>query len=627
MTPVQTALLLLFTPLASALLTAVFFRRSPAIGRALSLTAAAAIVVLGSILIFATEPFTVKAEWLVIGPLTIELGFLVDDLAKLMLFVVAFIGFLIHVFSVGYMKGEVNAARFFGCLSLFMFSMIGLTLADDLIMLFIFWELVGLSSFLLINFYYDRPAAVAASKKAFIVNRLGDFGFLLGIIVAYWAFGSITLADIAAKLDASPELVTTSIALLIFCGAVGKSGQIPLHVWLPDAMEGPTPVSALIHAATMVAAGIFLLCRVSIIMTGDALTVILWTGVATALFAGVTALGQRDIKRILAYSTISQLGFMVAAFALGSLVALRSGVDGALAGLTGGTAAAMFHLTTHAFFKALLFLGSGSIIHASHHEQDIYRLGGLARRMPITFLTFTLGTLALVGMPFLSGYFSKDAILLLAYQYDQKVFVLLLVGAFLTAFYMTRLWTVTFLGPARSDNADHAHENGAIMTGPLVLLAIGAVLAGYGWFYPSALSVVPGFALGLLEGDGHTAAAVGGTAVFVLGVALGFLLYRPGAKQDFLETRVPLLYRVLEKRLYIDALYDWYVAKVQQRLALLLNFIEQIFLAGLIVRGFAGLVGLIGIGARALHVGSLHAYVYWFLLGAVVLWAFAAGLF
>jgi len=626
-TPVQTALLLLFTPLASALLTAVFFRRSPAIGRALSLTAAAAIVVLGSILIFATEPFTVKTEWLVLGPLKIELGFLVDDLAKLMLFVVAFIGFLIHVFSVGYMKGEANAARFFGCLSLFMFSMIGLTLADDLIMLFIFWELVGLSSFLLINFYYDRPAAVAASKKAFIVNRLGDFGFLLGIIVAYWAFGSITLADIAARLDVSPELVTTTVGLLIFCGAVGKSGQIPLHVWLPDAMEGPTPVSALIHAATMVAAGIFLLCRVSIIMTGDALTVILWTGVATALFAGVTALGQRDIKRILAYSTISQLGFMVAAFALGSLVALRSGVDGALAGLTGGAAAAMFHLTTHAFFKALLFLGAGSIIHASHHEQDIYRLGGLARRMKVTFLTFTLGTLALVGMPFLSGYFSKDAILLLAYQYDQKVFVLLLVGAFLTAFYMTRLWTVTFLGPARSDNADHAHENGAIMTGPLVLLAIGAVLAGYGWFYPSALSVVPDFALGLLDGEGHTAAAAGGTAVFVLGVALGFLLYRPGSKQDFLETKIPVLYRVLEKRLYIDALYDWYVAKVQQRFALLLNFLEQIFLAGLIVRGFAGLVGLIGIGARSLHVGSLHAYVYWFLLGAVVLWAFAAGLF
>ncbi len=627
MAPTQLAFLLLLTPLASALLTALFFRRSPAVGRALSLAAAAAIVVFSSMLIFATDGFSRSAEWLVIGPLTIELGFLVDDLAKLMLFVVAFVGFLIHVFSVGYMKGDANAARFFGCLSLFMFSMIGLTLADDLIMLFIFWELVGLSSFLLINFYYDRPAAVAASKKAFIVNRIGDFGFLIGIILAYWAFGTITLADIALRLDTSPELVTTTIALLIFCGAVGKSGQLPLHVWLPDAMEGPTPVSALIHAATMVAAGIFLLCRVAVIMTGDALTVILWIGVATALFAGVTALGQRDIKRILAYSTISQLGFMVAAFALGSLLALRSGVDGALAGLAGGAAAAMFHLTTHAFFKALLFLGAGSIIHSSHHEQDIYRLGGLARRMPITFATFTLGTLALVGAPFLSGFFSKDAILLLAYQYDPKVFVLLLIGAFLTSFYMTRLWVITFLGVPRTDHAAHAHENGLTMTIPLIFLAVGAVLAGYTWFYPEALAVVPRFAHGLLEGEGHTLAAVAGTGVFVVGAALGFLLYRPGAREDFLQTRMPALYRTLEQRLFIDALYDWYVAKVQQRFALLLNFLEQIFLSGLIIRGFAGLVGLVGIGARALHVGSLHAYVHWFLLGAVILWAIAAGLF
>lgn len=627
MTPVQTALALLLLPLATALVTALFFRRHAAVGRALSLVAAAGIVVLGSRLIFFTDNFTVAAEWLTLGPLSIKLGLLVDDLTKLMLFVVAFIGFLIHVFSTGYMKGEAHAARFFGCLSLFMFSMIGLTLADDLIMLFIFWELVGLSSFLLINFYYDRPAAVAASKKAFIVNRLGDFGFLLGIILAYWAFGSITLADIAARLDTSPELVATSIALLIFCGAVGKSGQFPLHVWLPDAMEGPTPVSALIHAATMVAAGIFLLCRVGVIMTGDALTVILWTGVVTALFAGVTAFGQRDIKRILAYSTISQLGFMVAAYALGSLVALRSGADATLAGITAGAAAAMFHLTTHAFFKALLFLGAGSVIHASHHEQDIYRLGGLAKKMPVTFATFTLGTLALAGAPFFSGFFSKDAILLLAWQYQPAVFGLLLFGALLTALYMTRLWSVAFLGTARSEGAEHAHESPAVMTIPLVLLAVGAVLAGYLWFYPSALAVVPAAALALLQGEGHTLVAAAGSAAFVVGAVLGLLVYRPGAATDFLQQRLPLLYRVLAGRFYIDALYDWYVAKVQQRFAMLLNFLDQILLAGLVVRGFAGLVGLLGLGARALHTGSLHAYVYWFLLGLVILWAVVAGIF
>ena len=627
MTPVQLALTLLFLPLVSAAITAFFFRRNPLVGKILSIGTAAALVGIGSILIFATDDFTQDAEWLVIGPLTIHLGVLLDPLSKLMLFVVVFIGFLIHVFSLGYMKGDANGARFFGCLSLFMFSMIGLTLSDDLIMLFIFWELVGLSSFLLINYYYEKPAAVAASQKAFIVNRIGDFGFLIGIIVAYWAFGSINLADISAAIGADNTLVATSIGLLLFCGAVGKSGQLPLHVWLPDAMEGPTPVSALIHAATMVAAGIFLLCRVAVLMTGDALTVILWIGVSTAVFAGFVALGQRDIKRILAYSTISQLGYMVAAFALGSLLALQAGAGASLAGITGGVAAAMFHLTAHAFFKALLFLGSGSIIHATHHEQDIYRFGGLAQKMPFTFATFTLGTLALVGAPFLSGFFSKDAILVLAYQHSPAAFWLLVLAAFFTALYMTRLWTITFLGQARSEGASHAHENGPAMVVPLVLLAIGAAVAGYTWAYPSVLAVIPQAAHALLEGEGASFAAIAGTAAFVLGAAIGFLAYRPGAATDTLQTKAPALYGVLEKRLYIDTFYDWYVAKVQQRFAMLLNFLEQIFLAGLIVRGLAGVVGLFGLGARALHGGSLHAYVYWFLFGAVVLWAFAAGVF
>ena len=392
-------------------------------------------------------------------------------------------------------------------------------------------------------------------------------------------------------------------------------------------MEGPTPVSALIHAATMVAAGIFLLCRVAVLMTGDALTVILWIGVSTAVFAGFVALGQRDIKRILAYSTISQLGYMVAAFALGSLLALQAGAGASLAGITGGVAAAMFHLTTHAFFKALLFLGSGSIIHATHHEQDIYRFGGLAQKMPFTFATFTLGTLALVGAPFLSGFFSKDAILVLAYQHSPAAFWLLVLAAFFTALYMTRLWTITFLGQARSEGASHAHENGPAMVVPLVLLAIGAAVAGYTWAYPSVLAVIPQAAHALLEGEGASFAAIAGTAAFVLGAAIGFLAYRPGAATDTLQTKAPALYGVLEKRLYIDTFYDWYVAKVQQRFAMLLNFLEQIFLAGLIVRGLAGVVGLFGLGARALHCGSLHAYVYWFLFGAVVLWAFAAGVF
>jgi NADH-quinone oxidoreductase subunit L len=626
MSATQLALTLLITPLLSAALIGVFFRRQPAIAKAISLTAAVAIAALASLLIFRTEDFTAAAEWLTIGPLTLKLGFLLDPLSKLLLAVVALVGLLVHVFSLGYMSHEENQARFFGCLSLFMFSMTGLTLADDLIMLFIFWELVGLSSFLLINFYFEKPAAVAASKKAFIVNRIGDFGFLLGIILAYWAFGSITLADIAVKIGAEPTVIATSIGLLIFCGAVGKSGQLPLHVWLPDAMEGPTPVSALIHAATMVAAGIFLLCRVSVLMTGDALNVILWIGTSTALFAGFVALGQRDLKRILAYSTISQLGFMVAAFALGSLVALKAGANVSLAGLTGGVAAAMFHLTTHAFFKALLFLGSGSILHGTHHEGDIYRLGGLAKKMPFTFAFFTIGTLALIGCPFLAGFYSKDAILILAYQYSQPVFFCLLLGAFLTAFYMTRLWTTTFLGKARSEGADHAHESGPLILIPLAVLALGSLLGGYAWFYPEALRVVPEVALHLLHGEGHSAAMMGGTAAFVVGSALGFLLYRPGSATDFLQTRLPVVYQVLEKRLYIDAAYDWYVAKVQQRFALVLNYIDRIGIAGIGVRGFfGGGSGALSLAARALHTGSIHTYVYWFLGGVVLLWAIATG--
>jgi NADH-quinone oxidoreductase subunit L len=626
MNEVSLSLGLLLVPLASALLTALFFRRHGAIAATLSVGAAAVIMALAGMLIFRPGTFEAALEWLRFGSFSIKLGFLVDDLAKLMLFVVAGVGFLIHVFSLGYMKGDPHYARFFGCLSLFMFSMLGLTLADDLIMLFIFWELVGLSSFLLINFYYDRPAAVAASRKAFIVNRLGDFGFLLGIILAYWTFGSITLADIAREIGTSPDLVATTVALLVFCGAVGKSGQFPLHVWLPDAMEGPTPVSALIHAATMVAAGIFLLCRVSVLMTPQALEVILWTGVFTAVFAGFCALGQRDIKRILAYSTISQLGFMVAGYGVGSLIAWEQGGSAALGGLTGGAAAAMFHLTTHAFFKALLFLGSGSIIHAAHHEQDIYRLGGLARKMPVTFATFTLGLLALIGAPFFSGFFSKDAILLLALQHNPLAFGLLSFAALLTALYMTRLWVVTFLGRPRSDAAAAAHENGPLLTVPLMLLAVGAVLGGFTWFYLEPLQPIPAAAAALMQGEGHTTAMLFGTAAFALGLLFGFAYYRPGAAVDRLERQAPLLYRALAERLYVDRLYEWYVAKVQQRLAMLLNFLEQILLAGAVVRGLAGLIGAIGVGARALHVGSLHGYVYWFLFGAALLWALAVGL-
>jgi NADH-quinone oxidoreductase subunit L len=621
------ALLLLALPLVSALLILFFFRQAHGIATFLSVGVAVGIAIVSGILIFATErPIAMATSWLDFGALSIRLGILFDDLAALMLAVVAVIGLLVHVFSLAYMKHEESKARYFGSLSCFMFSMLGLVLADDLIMLFIFWELVGLSSFLLINFYFTKPAAVAASKKAFIVNRIGDFGFLLGIITAYWAYGTIELAGISRALNEGADpTAATAIALFVFCGCIGKSGQIPLHVWLPDAMEGPTPVSALIHAATMVAAGIYLLARASMIMTEPALNVIAWVGIATAVMAGFIAIGQKDIKRILAYSTISQLGFMVAAFGIGSLMSLKSDGRAALEGITFGTAAAMFHLTTHAFFKALLFLGSGSIIHASHHEQDIYRLGGLRNRMPVTFVTFTIGTLALIGLPYVTaGFYSKDLILFVAIAQSPEKFALLALGAFLTAFYMTRLWVVTFLGEPRSEGAAHAHENGSLMTIPLIVLAILSVIGGFSALYSGSfggvIEVVQSLESQMADaGKAHILVVSVGFLALIF-AALAFWIYKPGATTDRLEQEAPGIYRALEARLGWDRVYDAFVAKVQQPFAEVLHLIEQFLLSGLGVRGTAAAGGLVGLGFKALHTGSVRFYALWFVLGAGLIW-------
>ncbi|HEX2099902.1 MAG TPA: proton-conducting transporter membrane subunit [Candidatus Synoicihabitans sp.] len=420
------------------------------------------------------------------------------------------------------------------------------------------------------------------------------------------------------------------IPLLLFCGAVGKSAQLPLHVWLPDAMEGPTPVSALIHAATMVAAGIYMLCRINFLMVPEALTVIMWVGTITALYAALCAIVQSDIKKVLAYSTLSQLGYMVAAFGLGS-TAISHEMGGVAHSITiaAGVGAAMFHLTTHAFFKALLFLGSGSVIHGCHHEQDIFKMGGLAKKMPLTFATFTIGVLAIAGLPFLSGFYSKDAILHLAQTKNSAVFAILVFTAVLTAFYMVRMWRYTFLGTPRSEAADHAHEGGLSMTLPLIVLAILSVVGGYTTAEGTGLIYGHAFQ-GVLSQIPHAH----GVSVFVMSLAIlgigagaAFAFYRP-APRDALQEKVPGAFAGLTAlKESFDRGYGYYVAKVQQRFAMLINFIEQIFLAGLIIRGLAGVVGLFGLGARALHVGSLHAYVYWFLLGAVLLWGFAAGVF
>jgi NADH-quinone oxidoreductase subunit L len=472
---------------------------------------------------------------------------------------------------------------------------------------------------LLIGHWHEKQSASDAAKKAFITNRVGDFGFLLGIIWCYHANGTVNLTALGGH-----HVFSTAIPLLLFCGAIGKSAQLPLQVWLPDAMEGPTPVSALIHAATMVAAGVYMLCRINVLMVPEALTVIMWTGTATALYAALCAITQSDIKKVLAYSTLSQLGYMVAAFGLGSL-AVEHGEHKLL--IAAGVGAAMFHLTTHAFFKALLFLGSGSVIHGCHHEQDVFQMGGLAKKMPLTFATFTIGVAAIAGLPFLSGFYSKDAILHLAQEKNTAVFTILVLTAVLTSFYMVRMWKLVFLGAPRSAHAGHAHEGGFTLTVPLVVLAILAVVGGYtthegtgliyGQLFTGVLSQIPH-----AEGAGVYAMSL---AILAVGAGLALVLYKSAAT-DTLAEKAPGLFAALGAlRNFFDRAYDYYIAKIQQRFAMLLNFLEQIFLAGLIVRGLAGVVGLFGMGARALHVGNLNAYVYWFLFGAVILWAFATG--
>ena len=629
------ASLLLLLPLASAAVIALFLRRRGRLAAGTSVAAAAGILVVASALIFGGHrDFPASMDWLRFGRFAVSFGIKFDDLAALMLFVVSFVGFFIHVFSLGYMRDDPAKGRYFGGLSVFMFSMLGIVLADNLFMLFIFWELVGFSSYLLIGHWYERQSASDAAKKAFIVNRVGDFGFLLGIIACYWLNGTVNLTELATRAGAGSLVFSRAIPLLLFCGAVGKSAQMPLHVWLPDAMEGPTPVSALIHAATMVAAGVYMLCRIQVLMVPDALTVIMWVGTITALYAAICAIVQSDINKVLAYSTLSQLGYMIAAFGLGSSMGHDFDKHGIIdvphVVIAAGVGAAMFHLTTHGFFKALLFLGSGSVIDACHHEQDIFKMGGLAKKMPWTFATFTIGVFAIIGMPFFSGFFSKDAILYLAHEKNFVVFVVLVFTAILTALYMIRVWRITFFGEARSEAAEHAHESSAVMVIPLVVLAAGAALSGYAFFYDGLLG---GAFKGVFayvpepEGTAHWTMIAVGTGAMLVGLLTAMAYYRPAAV-DALQSRVPVVFSGLKfAQEWFDRAYGWYVEKVQQRFALLLNLADQVFLAGWVVRGGASVVEMLGMGARALHVGRLHVYVYWFLLGVVLLWGFAAGIF
>src|SRR5438093_4682667 len=432
--------LILLAPLCSAAVITLFTLRWKVLSSFISIAAVFISFICSCFVFTRAGMLAPQFTWIdVRGVLTIPLGLTLDQLSRMMLVLVSGVGAVIHIYSVRYMRDDEGKSRYFAALSLFMFAMLGIVLANNFVMLFIFWELVGFTSYVLIGHWFYRDAAADAAKKAFITTRIGDFGFMLGILMVWMGTDSVVFTEIAQRLWilTSHPVFLTIAALLIFCGAVGKSAQFPLHVWLPDAMEGPTPISALIHAATMVAAGVYMLVRVAFIIQASptALLVIAWIGTTTAVLAALIATQQNDIKRILAYSTLSQLGYMVMAVGLAS------------------NEAAIFHLFTHAFFKALLFLAAGSVIVMLHHEQNIWKMGGLSRNLPITFVTFSVGALALIGCPPFSGFFSKDAILAVAYERNMPIFVVGLLTAFLTAFYVIRLFVVVFFGNARSELA------------------------------------------------------------------------------------------------------------------------------------------------------------------------------
>src|SRR5207302_469034 len=489
--------------------------------------------------------------WIVAGSFKTAVSVQVDSLTAVMLLVVTGVGFLIHVYSVGYMDGDPGYARFFAYLNLFVFSMTMLVLAGNFLVLYVFWEAVGLCSYLLIGFWYERPAAAAAGKKAFIVNRVGDFGFGLGVMWIWTALGTLDYAAVFNGAATLSPATATGIALLLFMGACGKSAQLPLHVWLPDAMEGPTPVSALIHAATMVTAGVYMVARSHTLFerSGVALEVVAIVGTVTAVFAASVGLVQTDIKRVLAYSTVSQLGYMFAALGLGAY------------------AAGIFHLVTHAFFKALLFLGAGSVIHGLHGEQDLRKMGGLGPRMRVTAMTMTIGALGLSGFPGLAGFFSKDEILAAAFFGSRAAWALLVVGAFMTAFYTFRLvFLAFFTGPRMSkDVAHHAHESPRVMTWPLIVLAVLTLVAGaavgipfeHGTPFARFLSPV----LPLHEGE-HSGAAgimllVLSMIVVAAGILLAWFMYMTGpVKAEAIGQPKTVVRRLLLNAWYVDWLYD-----------------------------------------------------------------------
>ncbi|PHG53236.1 NADH-quinone oxidoreductase subunit L [Bacillus wiedmannii] len=537
-----------------------------------------------------------KWVWLRTGDIDISFGFEVTALGALMLFIVTLVSLLVHVYSKGYMKGDERLPTFYAYLGLFTFAMLGLVISPNLLQLYIFWELVGLGSFLLIGFYFFKEEAKAAAKKAFIMTRIGDVGLFIGMILIFWHAGSFEYDAIFRAIhtgDLTPTMITIT-AILIFIGAMGKSGQFPLHTWLPDAMEGPTPVSALIHAATMVAAGVYLVATMFPLFSASAVAMqtVAIVGAFTAIFAASIGLVQTDIKRVLAYSTVSQLGYMM--LALGSA----------------GYVAGVFHLTTHAFFKALLFLAAGSVIHAVH-TQDINKMGGLQKKMKVTGALFLIGTLAISGVPLLSGFFSKDEILAVTWMNGNYVlFILAVIAAFLTAFYMFRLYFLVFTGEAKTK--EDVHESPRIMTYPMIVLGVLAVVAGYintpwfGTFLGDWLTKDVAFKA--REAHGPVWIMIVATLVSLAGIALAYFIYgKKSISRDWAGGDGTPLYNLLKEKYYVDELYNMTVIPITKGIAHVLRLFEAYVVEGIAVLIGSLIKGLSGLGSR-LQNGNVQVY-------------------
>lgn len=570
-------------------------------------------------------------DWMVVGSLKVPFGFVVDQISAIMILIITGVGSLIHLFSIGYMSHDERPSKFFAYLNLFLFNMLVLVLGDNLLITFVGWEGVGLCSYLLIGFWFTDPAKAAAGMKAFVTNRIGDAGFLIGVFLLFQAYGTVNYADLLQLIPKVVELTWTgplTIAFLfLFVGATGKSAQIPLYVWLPDAMAGPTPVSALIHAATMVTAGVYLFVRLSpaLIYAPHAMEVIAWTGALTALIAATIGITQWDIKKILAYSTVSQLGYMFLAVGVGAF------------------GAAQFHLMTHAFFKALMFLGSGSVIHAMHEEQDVRKMGGLKKYMPITYLTFLFGWLAIIGVPPFAGFFSKDEILWQAFSSPHGSKALWFVGAVTaacTAFYMTRLMALTFWGKPRFGHDVHPHESPPTMAIPLVVLGVLSIVGGWVGIPHVIGEILPGHpsnlwehwlkpVIGHVAAEGHGSAAMEwalmGVSVSLAGLGAFFAIYnyllQPSIPKAVAKALGPV-YTAVYNKYYVD---EGYFAAIINPLvaaskALWLyvdvNFIDKItYLAGDLVAGGASFV-------KTVQNGKTQSYALYMALGVVVVMTF-----